>query len=129
MDNYVVTVGPRAYSFHDQTTGITIVKGQKKELTLRQFNSRKIQRALTSGHLILVVQDSSIKPISDAEVKKMVKKIKAQFAQGMEISKMAKGYNLEQAKALAKSFDIEADPGDTVETLLQAVTDELAKDE
>ena len=33
MDKYTVTVGPKAYSFHDQTTGITIARGQKKELT------------------------------------------------------------------------------------------------
>lgn len=30
---FTVTVGPRAYSFHDQSTGITISRGEAKELT------------------------------------------------------------------------------------------------
>ena len=79
--------------------------------------------------MVLVVQDSAIKSISDSDIKKMTKKIKAQFAQGMEVAKISKGYNLEQATALAKSFGIEPDQGDTVEILIQAIIEELAKEE
>lgn len=126
MEQRIVTVGPKAYSFHDQSTGITIIRGQQKTLTLRQFSNRKIQRALATGHLVLV-SNQVIDPISEKDINAMVKKIKAQFKQGMEVAKVVKGYNLEQAKAIAHKFDIEADPGDTVESLITAVFEELAK--
>lgn len=38
---FTVTVGSRAYSFHDQSTGITIARGEVKELSSRQFNSKR----------------------------------------------------------------------------------------
>ena len=38
-EKYTVTVGPRAYSFHDQSTGITVCRGEDKELSRRQFLS------------------------------------------------------------------------------------------
>lgn len=128
MANYTVTVGPRAYSFHDQSTGITIIRGQEKELNARQWVSKKIQRAIASGHLILVPEKANLDAISESDVDKMVKRIKAQFKQGIEVSKVSKGYNFEQAKALAGKFNIEADSEDTVETLIQAIFEELEKD-
>lgn len=127
MANYIVTVGPRAYSFHDQSTGITIARGQEKELNSRQWSSRKIQRALASGHLVLIPNKANLEAISEKDVEKMYKRIQAQFKQGMEISKVSKGYNMEQAKALAKKFSLEPDPNDTVETLIQAIFEELEK--
>ena len=30
-DKYTVTVGPRAYSFHDQSTGITVCRGAQRQ--------------------------------------------------------------------------------------------------
>ena len=55
MDKYKVTVGAKAYSFHDQSTGITICRGEEKELSARQYRTKKIQMALNSGHLRLVL--------------------------------------------------------------------------
>lgn len=128
MEQRIVTVGPRAYSFHDQSTGITVIRGQQKALNMKQYASKKIQRALATGHLVLVA-NQVISAISENDVKKMVKKIKAQYKQGIELAKVQKGYNFEQAKALAKAFEIEADPEDTVETLIEAVFKELANSE
>ena len=125
QEQRIVTVGPRAYSFHDQSTGITVIRGQKKALSMRQYTSKKIQRALATGHLVLVA-NQVIPSISETEVNHMVKKIKAQYKQGMELAKVKKGYNFEQAKALAKAFDIEADPEDTVDTLIEAIYSELS---
>lgn len=127
MANYIVTVGPKAYSFHDQSTGITIARGQEKELNSRQWASRKIQKALASGHLVLLPTKANLEAISEKDVEKMYERIQAQFKQGMEITKVAKGYNMEQAKALAKKFNLEPDPTDTVETLIQAIFEELEK--
>ena len=45
MDKYKVTVGAKAYSFHDQSTGITICRGEEKELSARQYRTKKIQMA------------------------------------------------------------------------------------
>lgn len=36
-----VKVGSKAYIFHDQSTGITIKKGEIKELTPQQYNSKE----------------------------------------------------------------------------------------
>ena len=41
MDKYKVTVGAKAYSFHDQSTGITICRGEEKELSARQYRTKK----------------------------------------------------------------------------------------
>lgn len=128
MTTYTVTTGPKAYSFHDQATGITIIRGQEKELTLRQYTSKKIQKALASGHLVLVANKNLMPKMTDADLKRLDKKMRTQFSQGMEISKMAKGYNLDQVKILAEKYQIEADANDTVETLIQAITEEFAKD-
>jgi dTDP-4-dehydrorhamnose reductase len=95
---------------------------------MKQYASKKIQRALATGHLVLVA-NQVISAISENDLKKMIKKIKAQYKQGMELAKVQKGYNFEQAKALAKAFEIEADPEDTVETLIEAVFKELANSE
>lgn len=128
METKIVTVGPKAYSFHDQATGITICRGYKKELTPRQYNSRKIQRALATGHLVLVA-NQTLEPISEATIKKLVKKIQSQYKQGMEVAKVVKGYNLEQATAIAKEFSLEPEKGDTVESLITAIYEELSKSE
>lgn len=130
MTNYTVTTGPKAYSFHDQATGITIIRGQEKELTIRQYTSKKIQRALATGHLVLVANKNLMPKISETDLKRLDKKMRTQFSQGMELSKMAKGYTLDQVKALAsEKYQIEADSTDTVETLIQAITEEFSKED
>ena len=120
-NKYVVTVGPRAYSFNDQSTGISIAKGQKKELSSRQYLSKKIQRALAAGHLVMVVDQSKVTKYTDQEIEKMDKKLMAQIAKGMESSKIAKGYSLEEAKLLANRHNLEADSSDTVQSLIEAI--------
>ena len=129
MSERIVTIGPKAYSFHDQSTGITIIKGQEKTLSSRQLLSRKIQKALATGHLVYVAnreENAGVTGLTSAQVDRLVKKLTAQYEKGMEVAKMAKGYNLEQAKAIAKKFDLEADADDTVITLLTAVIEEIS---
>ena len=48
-----VKVGSKAYIFHDQSTGITIKKGEIKELTPQQYNSKRIRSAINGGHLVI----------------------------------------------------------------------------
>lgn len=129
---YKVTTGGKAYSFHDQSTGISLARGEVKELTARQFNSTKIQRGLNTGHLIRV-QDKPQEKYTAEDIEKLNKRLMAQIEKGMEVSKMAKGYSLDEMKRIAeKHHEIVADKDDTVETLIQAIVedfDEGKKDE
>lgn len=125
MDKYKITVGSKAYSFHDQSTGITICRGEEKELSARQYRTKKIQLALNSGHLRLVIDKGSTKKYSDDDIEKLDKKMKAQFEKGMEIKKIAKAYTLEEATLVAAKHEIIADKDDTVETIIQVLLEEF----
>lgn len=124
MANTTVTVGPKAQVFHDQSTGITICRGEKVSLRPNQFNSRRIQTALSQGHLILVQEEATVEKYSDADIEKLDKKIKAQFNKGTTIEKIATSINLEQATLLAAKNDVTAEAEDTVETILKAILEE-----
>ena len=119
-DKYTVTVGPRAYSFHDQSTGITVCRGEDKELSRRQFRAPKIQKAIASGHLIIIADKSEIEKYSEADIEKLDKRLNVQFKKGMTLEKLAKGYSLEELKLVAGLHE-----DDTVETLLQALLEEF----
>ena len=123
-DKYTVTVGPRAYSFHDQSTGITVCRGEDKELR-RQFRAPKIQKAIASGHLIIIADKSEIEKYSEADIEKLDKRLNAQFKKGMTLEKLAKGYSLEELKLVAGLHEIVAEKDDTVETLIQALLEEF----
>lgn len=124
-DKYTVTVGPRAYSFHDQSTGITVCRGEDKELSRRQFRASKIQKAIASGHLIIIADKSEIEKYSEADIKKLDRRLNAQFKKGMTLEKLAKGYSLEELKLVAGLHGIVAEKYDTVETLIQALLEEF----
>ena len=51
--NTKVKVGTKAYIFHDPSTGITVKKGEIKELTVAQYNSKRIRSAINGGHLVI----------------------------------------------------------------------------
>ena len=124
-EKYTVTVGPRAYSFHDQSTGITVCKGEDKELTRRQYRSPKIQKAIAAGHLIIIADKSEIEKYSEADIEKLDKKLTAQFKKGMTLEKLSKAYSFEELKLVAGLHEIVADKDDTVETILQALLEEF----
>lgn len=124
-DKYTVTVGPRAYSFHDQSTGITVCRGEDKELSRRQFRAPKIQKAIASGHLIIIADKSEIEKYSEADIEKLDKRLNVQFKKGMTLEKLAKGYSLEELKLVAGLHEIVAEKDDTAETLLQALLEEF----
>ena len=124
-EKYTVTVGPRAYSFHDQSTGITVCKGEDKELSRRQYRTQKIQKAIAAGHLIIVADKSDIEKYSESDIEKLDKRLNAQFKKGMTLEKLSKGYSLEELKLVANLHEIVAEKNDTVETLLQALLEEF----
>ena len=120
-----VTVGAKAYSFHDQSTGITIARGEERELTLRQFGSKKIQMALNSGHLRMIADKNKIEKYSSNGLDKLEKKLTAQFEKGMEVAKIAKAYTLEELTLIAARHEIVAEKNDTPVTLVQALLEEF----
>lgn len=120
-----VTVGAKAYSFHDQSTGITIARGEEKELTFRQFGSKKIQMALNSGHLRMIADKNKVEKYSANDLDKLEKKLTAQFEKGMEVAKIAKAYTLEELTLIAARHEIVAEKNDTPVTLVQALLEEF----
>lgn len=120
-----VTVGAKAYSFHDQSTGITIARGEERELTLRQFGSKKIQMALNSGHLRMIADKNKVEKYSSNDLDKLEKKLTAQFEKGMEVAKIAKAYTLEELTLIAARHEIVAEGNDTPVTLVQALLEEF----
>jgi hypothetical protein len=120
-----VTVGAKAYSFHDQSTGITIARGEERELTLRQLGSKKIQMALNSGHLRMIADKNKVEKYSASDLDKLEKKLTAQFEKGMEVAKIAKAYTLEELTLIAARHEIVAEKSDTPVTLVQALLEEF----
>ncbi len=114
-----VSVGSEAHSFYDSSTGIQIARGEVKELTPRQYNSPKIKRALTSGHLVFVVDmDEDIHQVDNEELKE---KFKALVDSGMEVSKIAEAFTFEEISRLAEDNGVEVEEGDTVTTIIEAL--------
>lgn len=118
---YQVTTGPNAYSFYDQSTGINIIRGEVKELTGAQYRTKRIQMAINSGHLVMVQEGAKVDKYDEKAIERLYKKMKKQQSNGMEISKIAKAYSLEEAKLVAKSKGVEYDEKDTVQSILEVL--------
>lgn len=123
-----VQLGPNAYSFNDQATGISISRGEVKELTPRQLATTRIKRALAQGHLSLVLEEKQAKKYTEEEIDKLINKLKAQHKKGMEISKVAKGYSDEEVQLIAKQLGFDVEKDDTTESLLTAIFEEFDGD-
>ena len=73
-----VKVGTKAYIFHDPSTGITVKKGEIKELTVAQYNSKRIRSAINGGHLVITNENIEKEIQKDVKVdnKKAIEKFK-----------------------------------------------------
>lgn len=124
-----ISLGPKANGFFDQTTGLTIARGEKVEINDRQLRSRRISMALNSGHLIFVQPDQEVEKNSEADIRKLDKKLKAQFDKGVTLDKMVKDVTMDQAKAIAEIHEIEVDEKDTVKDIIAAVVEDFKEEE
>ena len=120
-----ITLGPKANGFFDQTTGITIARGEKVEINDRQLRSRRISMALNSGHLIYAQPEQEVKKDKETDLQKLDKKLKAQYGKGVTLEKMSKDITMDQAKALAEIHEIEVAEGDTVKDIIEAVVEDF----
>ena len=118
-----IMLGENAQSFYDASTGIFIGKGETQELTVRQYSSPKIKRALTNGHLVIVTGD--IPDIEEEEAEDLKATFDTLVNQGMEATKISKAFTLKEIKVVASHYDIEAEDGDTVESLVEAILDQV----
>lgn len=120
-----VSTGNHANIFHDQVTGITVVKGEIVELTKAQFYNKKVQAAIAAGHLILVPEvQKTVDKYTDEDIDKMYKKIKTLYEQGTTIEKIAGSLTMEEAKLIAKANSVTVEKEDTVESIVRAVLEE-----
>ena len=125
-----ITLGEKAYSFHEPTLGITIARGEVKELTDRQLSSRRIRAALNAGHLRIVTENpGDVKKYSDDTLNKLDNKLKKQVDKGVYVGKISKSYTLEEAKLLAAKHNIELEESDTLETIIAAIADDIKSDD
>lgn len=121
-----VTLGERAYSFHEPSLGISIAKGEVKELSDRQLQNRRIRTALNSGHLRIVIEDpSKVAKYSEEDIEKLDAKLKKLVDKGVDISKIIKNFSLEESKLLAKKHSIELEESDTLETIIDALIEDV----
>lgn len=118
-----IMLGENAQSFFDASTGIFIGKGETKELSVRQYISPKIKRALTNGHLVIVTGD--IPDLEEDNAEDLKAKFDTLMNQGMEVAKIAKAFTLKEIKAVASLCDIEPEEDDTVEDLVQAIINQV----
>lgn len=124
-----VTLGPDAYSFYDASLGIQISRGEVKELKPSQLNSIKVRRALTAGHLEYVTESETQEDISEETANALNAKLLKLHSEGMETSKIAKAFNLDEITLVASEvYNITADKDDTVDTILEAVIEEIESD-
>ena len=120
-----VTTGSRANVFHDQVTGITVVKGDVVELTKAQFRNKRIQTGIASGHIVLVPEEvKQVEKYSDTEIENLTKKVKTLYEQGTTVEKIASSVTLEEAKLIAEANDVTVEKADTVVDILKAVLEE-----
>lgn len=118
-----IMLGENAQSFYDASTGIFIGRGETKELTVRQYTSPKIKKAITNGHLVIVT--GSVPEIEDDKSEDLKAKFDTLVNQGMEVNKISKAFSLKEMKVVAGQYDIEAEDGDTVDSLVEAILDQI----
>lgn len=118
-----IMLGENAQSFFDASTGIFIGKGETKELSVRQYNSPKIKRALTNGHLVIVTGD--VPELEEEHAEDLKAKFDTLLNQGMEVAKIAKAFSLKEIQVVAGQYDIEAEEDDSVEDVVHAIVNQI----
>lgn len=122
--NTKVKLNERAGVFYDPSTGICVRRGQVVELSTTQMLAPRIARALRGGHLVTAIESTKeVTPLSGSELRE---KFESLYNQGMTVSKVSKNFSMEELKAVAQEFNLEADANDTKKTLTEAIFRELA---
>lgn len=123
-----VTLGPKAQVFSDPATGIYIKKGQVVELSVDQLRTSRIQKAFQGGHLVVADVANKVVAASQAinqPAELPLDKFKRLLESGATDKKLEKAFSLDNLKKVAQALDLEPEEGDTKETLIAAIKEEL----
>jgi len=115
-----ITLGENANYFHDSFTGITLAKGDIKEVEERQLRTKRIRNAFATGHLAYPTLEDSGNTDEEA-LDVLVTKIKLAATSGKDVKKTAAMFSTKQLEAIAESLEIEPEETDTKETLVEAI--------
>lgn len=126
MANITVQLGEKASVFHDMRSGLTITRGQIKELNLAMQMLPKVKAALGGGHLVRVVGvPTEVKENKKYNAQEDKEKFVEMFSQGLDDKKLANNFNLTQLKGIAELFEIEVEEDDTKASIVEAIVGEL----
>jgi len=123
-----VKLGNQAGIFHDPASGVTVIKGEVKQLTPIQANLPRVRKAINAGHLVLVdnpnveVNDKSGK--KEIDLDKLFNDLNSMTQKGMEPEAISKKFNMEELKAMAEESDIEVEESDTKLDIVKALIEE-----
>lgn len=123
-----LTLGKRANIFHDPYVGLTITKGDTKEVPDSVISIRRVKQAISSGHLVIVDPPvvEEVNPVIKPEdlIQNNLEKLNALVAGGKSLKEIAKAFKLDELKAMAEYKDIEVEESDTKEDILGVLVDE-----
>lgn len=124
-----VTISENANIFHDPFSGVTIAKGEVKELALSQLASKRVRTALASGHLVYAEPEPPVKE-GEKKVEPTVEELESKFLELASTeegkAKLVKSFNLDQLKALATHYGFELEATDTKASLVESILSELS---
>lgn len=120
-----IALGKKAGIFHDQSTGITIKKGEIKELTDNQLKSKRVRQALNGGHLVVAVEKGFTEDKVKDNIDDLNKKFSDLVSNGTDNDKIAKSFNFDQLKMLAEKYEIELEESDTKVDVVKALVENL----
>ena len=121
-----VKLGEGASVFHDMSTKFTVYPNEVKELTLKAQSSLRVKKAISSGHLVYaepVKEEVETKQADSSNPEKLVKKFQSALKKG-QTDKLS-NFSFEDLKAMAESLNLVVEEGDTAESLIEAISEEL----
>lgn len=132
MANKYVKVGAKANIFHDQSTGITVCKGEIVELNQAQLVSKRVRAALAAGHLEYAnpeLEKDLLKEEKAEKLPELSKRFHDMYKSGKDSKKASEAFTLAELKQLAEASEIEIDDNDTKATIAQALYEDIEESE
>lgn len=120
-----LTLGKRANIFHDPSVGLTITKGDVKEVDAAILNYKRVKTAIHSGHLVVVDKpvEEKVENLEDT-VKDNLEKLSSMAQAGKSIKDIAKAFKLDELKLMAEAEGIEVEESDTKEDIIGVLLEE-----
>lgn len=120
-----LTLGKRANIFHDPSVGLTITKGDVKEVDAAILNYKRVKTAIHSGHLVVVDKPVEEKVENPEDiVKDNLEKLSSMAQAGKSIKDIAKAFKLDELKLMAEAEGIEVEESDTKEDIIGVLLEE-----